>query len=46
VPEPKKPEEVEKPVVKEVATQTPVVKDGGLKAKIPANEAHHGESLG
>jgi hypothetical protein len=46
VPEPKKPEEIEKPAVKEVVTQIPIVHERGLKAKVPASETHHGESLG
>jgi hypothetical protein len=45
-PEPKKTQEVEKPVVKEVVIQAPEVHEGGLKDQVPATESHHGESLG
>jgi hypothetical protein len=48
-PEPKKTKEEEKPVVKEVTTQPPVVHDGhdgNLQSVDPNAGAHLGESLG
>lgn len=46
VPEPAKPQEAEKPVIKEVATKTQVVYDGDLQTTDSNVGAHLGESLG
>ena len=46
VQEPKKTIEVEKPVTKEITTETRVVHDAGVKTEPPVVEAHLGESLG
>ncbi|CAG7918106.1 unnamed protein product [Penicillium olsonii] len=46
VTEPKKAKEEEKPIVKEITTQTQVVHDGGLQTIDPSGGAHLGESLG
>ncbi|CAI7653400.1 unnamed protein product [Penicillium glandicola] len=46
-PEPKQTKQAEKPVVvKETATETRVVQDGGIQRVVPSAEAHLGESLG
>lgn len=47
VQEPKKTKEVEKPVTKEITTETRVVLDAGIQTETPSVvEAHLGESLG
>ncbi|KAJ5201285.1 hypothetical protein N7449_006088 [Penicillium cf. viridicatum] len=47
VPEPKQVKQAEKPVViKETATETRVVQDGGIQRVVPSADGHLGESLG
>lgn len=47
VPEPKDKEVIEKPVAREVTTETRVVNDAGIQTDLPSvPEAHLGETLG
>lgn len=44
--EPKTVKEIEKPVAKEITTETRVVHNAGVQTEPPVVEAHLGESLG